>query len=640
MIVTYAEFLARKATRVAEHGRRVDLAEVHTGLHEWQARIVQWAVRVGRVAVWADTGLGKTCIQLEWARLVGGRALVVAPLAVCAQTVREAARIGIDAAYVRGPGQITGPGVWVTNYDIADRFDPDVLSAVVLDESSILKDVTSKTRDMLITLFARVPYRLACSATPAPNDVAELANHAEFLGHASRREMLSTYFVHDADGWRPKGHARMPMFEWMAGWAVALRRPSDLGYPDGGYALPPLEVRPHLIPVAIDVEGQLFATDLGGVGGRARVRRETLDARCGRAAGLVAAEPDEAWLLWCGLNGEADRLAELIPGAVNVHGAMSPQRKADLLLAFADGRIRHLVTKPGIAAWGLNWQHCARMVFVGLGDSYEAYYQAIRRCWRYGQTRPVQVHIVLSELEAAIADNVRRKEQHAARIDRRPGHGDARRRMVAGGGMTDPHTYLTDDAHGASWTLMLGDACERLAEIPDRTVDLSVCSPPFAQLYNYSPSVRDLSNSRSRGEFFDHYRYVIREQLRVTRPGRVAAVHVADITLQKVPRRDGPHPVRRHRLRAVRRGAARPASHRRGAQTRLLAHRRGQPAPARRGAGHPHLVRDHGGAVGATERQDGPVHTVPFRHGTAQGIAPQRQAGVRQHHRVPAANQA
>jgi len=414
-MTTYAEFLARKQLAAQAAGLDVDPAEVHPSLHPWQARIVTWAVKVGRAAIWADTGLGKTRMQIEWARLSGTRTLIVAPLAVCAQTVREAAAVGVEVAHVRADD--SDEPIRITSYELFDRFDPAALDAVVLDESSILKDVTSKTRDKLIAHFRHVPRRLACSATPAPNDVAELANHAEFLGQATRREMLSTYFVHDQDGWRAKGHARGPMFRWMASWAVALRRPSDIGYPDDGYVLPALNIQPHLIPVDLPApEGQLFATSLGGVAGRARVRRETLATRCARAAALVAAEPDEPWLLWCGLNDEADALARAVPGAVNVHGSLPPERKADLLLAFAAGEIRHLITKPGIAAFGLNWQHCARMVFVGLNDSYEAYYQAIRRCWRYGQTRPVDVHIVLSEIEGQIATNVTRKEREATRF--------------------------------------------------------------------------------------------------------------------------------------------------------------------------------------------------------------------------------
>jgi hypothetical protein len=416
MSVTYADFLASKQERVPTHGPAVDLGAIHPTLHEWQRRIVAWAVHTGRAAIWADTGLGKTFMQVEWARLSAERALIVAPLAVCQQTVREAAKLGVTARYVRSEQEAAGPGLWITNYEMTPHFDPTGFGAVVLDESSILKDVTSKTRDRMIAEFAGVPHRLACTATPAPNDVAELANHAEFLGAASRREMLSTYFVHDQVGWRVKGHARAPMYRWMSSWALAIRRPSDLGYPDDGYDLPGLDIRPHLLPVDVVPEGQLFATDLGGVGGRAKVRKATMDARCARAAELVHAEPDQPWLLWCGLNDEAALLEKLIPGAVNVKGAMSPEDKAAKLLAFADGKIQYLITKPGIAAYGLNWQHCARMIFVGLNDSYEQYYQAIRRCFRYGQTRPVHAHIVLSQLEGQIATNVARKEREAAEI--------------------------------------------------------------------------------------------------------------------------------------------------------------------------------------------------------------------------------
>lgn len=415
--MSYAAFLESKRAAAPALGVELDRGSVAGSLYEWQAEIVEWAARVGRAAIWADTGLGKTRMQLEWARAVAGEGtvLVVAPLAVCEQTVREAHAIGIDAAYARD-GDGLGPGVWVTNYEMVERFDPATLDAVVLDEASILKQSAGKTRTLLIEHFKGVPYRLACTATPAPNDPEELTNQAEFLGVMSRVNMLAAYFVHDQDGWRPKGHARGPMFEWMATWALAVRRPSDMGYPDDDYVLPGLEIRSHLLPVEIEQEGQLFATDLGGVGGRAEVRRSTLTARCETVAELVAAEPGEPWVLWCGLNDEADLLADLIPGAVNVKGSMSPEEKARELLAFADGDTRVLITKPSMAAFGLNWQHCARMAFVGLSDSYEAYYQAIRRCFRYGQHRVVEAHVVLSELEEQIAQNIARKEREATAI--------------------------------------------------------------------------------------------------------------------------------------------------------------------------------------------------------------------------------
>ena len=416
-MTTYAEFLASKAPAVETPGRLIDPSDVHPRLHDWQAEIVAWAVRTGRAAIWADTGLGKTLMQLEWARLTDGAALIVAPLAVCAQTVREASTIGIDARYVRSGDEVSGAGVWVTNYEMVDRFEPGYFHGVVLDEASILKQSHGKTRTRLIETFAGVPRRLACTATPAPNDFEELTNQAEFLGRSTRVNMLAAYFVHDSmTGWRIKGHAHGPMFRWMTSWAVALRRPSDLGYPDDGYILPGLDIVPHLLPVDVTPDDQLFATDLGGVGGRAQIRRQTMHARCRRAADLVTAEPDEPWLLWCGLNDEADELARLLPDAVNVHGSLTPQEKADAMLAFADGTIRTLITKPSIAAFGLNWQHCARMAFVGLSDSYESYYQAIRRCYRYGQTRRVEAHVILSDVESRIATNIARKERDASAV--------------------------------------------------------------------------------------------------------------------------------------------------------------------------------------------------------------------------------
>jgi hypothetical protein len=415
--VSYQAFLEAKRKRAPAAGIDLAATAIHPMLHDWQAEIVCWAARVGRAAIWADTGLGKTVMQVEWMRHIvsGGYGLIVAPLAVCQQTAREAARIGVDATYVRTSAQMSGPGVYITNYEMVQHFDPAEFRAVVLDEASILKQSDGKTRTMLIRHFEQVPYRLSCTATPAPNDPQELTNQAEFLGHMSREHMLAAYFIHDDSGWRLKGHARRPMMQWMATWALAIRRPSDMGYSDDGYDLPGLNIEAHLIDVPIEVEDQLFPTDLGGVGGRARVRRETLDARCRKAAELVKAEPDEPWLLWCGLNSEAEMMADLT-GGFNVTGSMSPEEKADALLGFADGKHQIIVTKPGIASQGLNYQHCARMAFVGLSDSYEQYYQAIRRCYRYGQTRIVDAHVILSELEGQIAVNIRRKEHAASQI--------------------------------------------------------------------------------------------------------------------------------------------------------------------------------------------------------------------------------
>ena len=412
--MSYQDFLSAKKTRAHAAGRTINPTTLPTMLHPWQAEIVTWACEVGRAAIWADTGLGKTFMQVAWLQQMASTGLIVAPLAVCQQTVREAAKLGIPLTYTRE--HPADPGLYVTNYEMVQHFDPASLDAVVLDEASILKQSDGKTRTMLIRHFDRVPYRLSCTATPAPNDPEELTNQAEFLGHMTRTHMLAAYFVHDDTGWRLKGHARRPMYQWMATWALAIRRPSDMGHPDDGYILPGLEIIPQMVHADIHADDQLFATDLGGVGGRAKIRKQTLGARVARAAGLVAAEPDDPWLLWCGLNAESEALARAIPGAVNIHGSMTPEEKAELLLGFADGQFRVMITKPSIASQGLNYQHCARMAFVGLSDSYEQYYQAIRRCYRYGQNRVVHAHVVLSELEGQIAANVARKERDATDI--------------------------------------------------------------------------------------------------------------------------------------------------------------------------------------------------------------------------------
>ena len=419
-MTTYADFLAAKESRVPAAGRTITAADVHPMLHPWQADLVRWAVKTGRAALWADTGMGKTMMQIEWARLSssGGRALVIAPLAVCQQTVREAAKLDIPAYYAATGDEADATfGIAVTNYERLHNFSPHMFDAVVLDESSILKQSNGKTRTMLIEWVQDVPRRLACSATPAPNDPEELTNQAEWLGHMTRTHMLAAYFIHDQDGWRLKKHGRRPMYEWMSQWAVALRKPSDVGGDDTGYDLPGLQIIPELVHAEIEAEGQLFATDIGGVTGRAELRRKTLAARVGRAVELVNGSPGP-WLLWCGLNSEADALAAAIPGAVNVHGSLDPDEKARLLLGFADREFDVLITKPSIASQGLNYQHCHQMAFVGLSDSYEAYYQAIRRCYRYGQQEVVRAHVVLSDMESQIADNVRSKELQASEITR------------------------------------------------------------------------------------------------------------------------------------------------------------------------------------------------------------------------------
>lgn len=407
----YESFLAQKIPVVPSSGISVDDNDIHPSLFPFQRDLTRWGLRKGRSAIFATTGLGKTRMQLEFARLTGEPTLIIAPLAVAQQTVREAAELGIDLVYARS--QAEAGRLTITNYEMSDRFDADRFGAVVLDESSRLKSHDSKTRARLIEQFSRTPMRLCCTATPAPNDIAELANHAEFLGILSRVEMLAMFFVHDDKGWRLKGHAREPFYRWLASWGMSLQRPSDLGYDDGDFLLPPLTITPVILPSDYVPPGQLFATSLKGITDRSNVRKSTVAERVRATVEKIATKPDEPWLIWCGLNDEARQLAKLIPGSVNVEGSQSPEQKADAMLGFVDGRIRVLISKTSVAGFGMNFQHCANMVFVGLGDSYEQYFQGIRRCWRFGQTRPVTVFIILTEPEEAIYHNVLRKEAEA-----------------------------------------------------------------------------------------------------------------------------------------------------------------------------------------------------------------------------------
>jgi hypothetical protein len=388
-------------------GFSVDLVALHDSLFDFQRDLVRWALRRGRAAIFAGTGLGKSRMQIEWAmnvhRLTGGDVLLLAPLAVAAQTVREGEQLGYQITLCRSQDDVQ-PGLNIANYEMLHHFEPVLFDGVVLDESSILKSFTGKLRTELIESFAFTPYRLACTATPAPNDYMEIGNHAEFLGVMSRSEMLSMFFVHDGGDtqkWRLKGHAEDAFWRWVASWGVVLEKPSDLGYPDEGYNLPPLTITDHVI----EVEGEPAKT----LTERQRARRETVAERVAACAELVN-NSDEIFLIWCDLNVESEMLTAAIPGAVEVKGSDKPTFKEKAMLDFAAGKIRVLVTKPSIAGFGLNWQHCANMAFVGLSDSFEQVFQAVRRCYRFGQTRPVNVTMITSSREGATAENIKRKE--------------------------------------------------------------------------------------------------------------------------------------------------------------------------------------------------------------------------------------
>lgn len=385
--------------------------------YDWQAAIIRWALKKGRAALFCDCGLGKTLMQLVWARNTGQRTLILAPLCVAEQTVREGAKFGIPVLYAPDHAHIGTAPIVITNYERLDKFDVSAFGAVVLDESSILKAFDGKTRTKLIETFKATPYRLCCTATPAPNDIAELANHAEFMGLMTRSEFLATWFVHDDEGWRMKRHAVQPFYRWLASWALAIRRPSDLGYDDTGFILPALRI--HDCIVESEHTGDSLFPELAtkGIGGRLKARRGSLEARLDATSNLVH-ERGVPWLIWCGLNAESHALAESMPGAVEVCGDDTYAEKVGAVASFCDGRTKKIISKVKILGYGLNFQHCSHMAFVGLGDSYEQYYQAIRRCWRFGQQKPVDVYVVVSEAESLVVENVRRKEATADTLSR------------------------------------------------------------------------------------------------------------------------------------------------------------------------------------------------------------------------------
>lgn len=413
----YDEWIAGRYKSTRYDG--IDDEDFADHLFPHQRDLTRWALRRGRAAIFADTGLGKTAMQVEWSRHVArrGRVLILAPLAVAEQTVREAERFGVTVAYRR---EDAGDAITITNYEMLPHFDAASFAGIVLDESSILKAFTGATRNAVIDAFKDTPYRLACTATPAPNDYTELGNHSEFLGIKTRTEMLAEYFVHDGGStqdWRIKGHAVDPFWRWVCSWGAVVKRPSDLGYDDAGYNLPPLRMHEHVIRVGTEeahAAGDLFAAQAATLSDQRRVRRATMDARVAAATKIASA--DGPCIIWCELNDEADAVTDAIDGAVQVRGSDDPETKRDRLLGFADGSIRVLVTKPSIAGFGMNWQHCANMIFVGASHSYEQTYQAIRRCWRFGQTSPVDVHIIRAETEDAIVANFRRKEADAERM--------------------------------------------------------------------------------------------------------------------------------------------------------------------------------------------------------------------------------
>lgn len=420
--MTYDVFLAKKEIMAGSSGFDPDKSVMCKKAFDWQKDIVAWALKKGKSALFEDCGMGKTLQHLMWAKEVIRKThspvLTITPLAVASQTQRESVKFGFSTKVCKCDSEIEMTQN-ITNYEMLEHFDMSKFGGVILDESSILKDYTSKTKNMLIEKCAVIPYRLCCTATPSPNDYAELGNHAEFLGIMTRAEMLATFFVHDGGDtskWRLKGHAKEKFFAWVASWACCMTSPADLGYPVDDYSLPDLNIREVIVKSGEleDDSGQIMIIPEVSqtLSERRNARRSSLGDRV-KAAAKIANSSEDQYLVWCDMNAESAALTAAIDGSVEVKGSDSPDSKVERMNGFTGERYRVLVSKPSIAGWGMNWQQCHNIIFVGLSDSFEAYYQSVRRCWRYGQKHEVNVWIITSEAEGAVRDNIERKQKDA-----------------------------------------------------------------------------------------------------------------------------------------------------------------------------------------------------------------------------------
>ena len=414
--LSYQKFIESKYLKSNKSGFEIDKNKLNNILFDYQKDLVFWALKQGKSAIFADTGLGKTFMQLEWARNVfeytKKPVLILAPLAVSQQTITEAKKINIDIKYCKSQSDVIN-GINITNYERLENFNSDEFMAIILDESSILKSFTGKYRQLIIDNFKYTPYKLACSATPAPNDYMELGNHSEFLNQMTRTEMLSMFFYHDGGDtskWRLKGHAVDRFWEWVSSWASIVKNPNDLGYDGLKHKLPKLNEE-EVIVYTKNNSNYLFAMPASTLDERRQARKDSLELRCKKATEIVNNNSNKQWLIWCDLNDEANLMHKLIKDSINVQGSDSPEIKAENLLAFGKNEIKYLITKPKIASYGMNWQTCHNMIFLGISDSFESYYQSVRRCYRFGQKESVNVYIITSDRETNVLKNIQRKQK-------------------------------------------------------------------------------------------------------------------------------------------------------------------------------------------------------------------------------------
>jgi len=531
--MNYQDFLKQKD--IVDRNSGFNPTAINPMLFPFQSAIVKWACKRGRAAIFADCGLGKSPMQLEWSRLVHEHTnqpiLILAPLAVSKQTKREGEKFGISVNICESQEDVVN-GINITNYEKLHKFDAGSFIGIVLDESSILKSYTGKFRTQIIESFKLTPYKLACTATPAPNDFVELGNHAEFLNILSRSEMLSLFFINDSANvgtWRLKGHGEDKFWKWLCSWAVMLSKPSELGFEDDGFILPELNIIEHVIEFGKPLEGYLFPQKAETLNERRQARRESINEKIAYIKSIIT--EDQQWLIWCDLNTESELISKSI-NATEITGAQENELKEKYLLGFANGDYRVIVSKPKIAGFGLNFQVCHNVIFAGLSDSYEAFYQAIRRCWRFGQKSQVNCHIITTDIEGNIVENIKRKEADAKRMRKEMiEHMQDITKTELNEKSISTFTYKTDTYIQPGYELHLGDNIDLIKGLKDESVGFSIFSPPFASLFTYTNSIRDMGNCRDKNDFLEHFRFLVTELHRVMMPGRLIAIHCMNLPM-------------------------------------------------------------------------------------------------------------
>lgn len=530
---TYQEFVESKLIINNSVGLSVGEIDINPMLFDFQRDIVEWTLARGKAAIFTATGTGKTLMQVEWARNVQrhteGNVLILAPLAVAQQTVREAAKLGVTITHCRKASDVK-PGINITNYEQLAKFESMQWAGLVLDESSILKSFSGVIRKQITDFALGIDYRLACTATPAPNDLIEIINHAEFLGVMSGKEIIALFFKQDGNtthAWRLKRHAVKDFYRWLASWAVALRRPSDLGYSDDGFIRPPVNWQNIRVELEHAPSDRLFHVEASTMGERLTARRESTAERVNATAALVnESNPEDSWVIWCNLNVESQALTKAIDGAVEITGSESPEAKEKKLIDFSNGVIKRLVTKPSIAGYGLNWQLCHNTVYVGLSDSFEDLHQSISRFDRYGQTKQVNAYVITAETEGNVVSNIARKRRQFE--DMMDGLVKEMSGLQLDRCIRNEMTYREDVAIGEGWTLYLGDSVDMIDRVPDESIGLSVFSPPFPGMYVYSNSARDMGNVQDIDTMINQFSYLMAPDkvMRTLKPGRSCCIHL------------------------------------------------------------------------------------------------------------------